>query len=948
MATGQVNRDARWCAERSIDPCEGPDAAGRWLRQVHPEDQESYAAGLAALQRGARLELRYRVRTTGGSWHGLTDTGRALAPPGGGPALRAVGVSLDANPPFAVETGRQADELQAAMQGARVAVWEVQVAAWRSSFSDSFFTMLGVAPEEGRGARGFWREHVHPEDAERVDRAFLRHLAGETADFEEEYRLRHADGRWLWVLSRAQATYRDAQGNPLRVTGITVDIHERRLAQQSLLESEERFRLAAASANGVVYESDLILRRSVLHGIEYLTGYAESSSLNTFDGWMQNIHPDDRERVLSAMLANRVAAEQYEMTYRIGHRDGRWIYVWHRGIYRRDEQGVAIKAVGIIEDVTVPISVKQELRRSEFRLRAVSQMSPGYIFQVTVLDRPPGYEIFASESFDRLMGCTHEQFLARGAYEQFCDANSLPRIRGAFDRMQAGLTVDLQIRGRNIQGKELWLRVQSRPVYDPLSGRRTGTIGAVHDVTAARQAELALHESQLVLQTLAAASPTQLALFDTNRRCLFANFSLRGRPVAEILGLRVEELLPPEADTRSREAFDEVLRTGMGRDVVEVVHFPGGPPRTLEIRMRPVRSEDRIVGIVSNITDVTEQRRQQDSLSLQGLIIDTMREGVVLLDRTGVILLTNPALDEMFGYARNDLVGRNAAQLAALEPQQFGEVLGGVLEDVDSSGGSVLEIDGRRADGSRLTTTCIVTGLQIAGEPRIIVVVNDTTERKQLEREVLQAATREQQRIGGDLHDGLGQQLTGIAMLLKGVSRRFGKLTGRGLRGQVEQVIRLVNEAIESTRSLARGLSPVSGDRNGVIAGLQELANRTLEHHGVRVALQFDLPEILAFDENTATQLYRIAQEAVANAIKHGNAQKVSILLRVAEGQAELVIADDGAGFDPRRVVSGGTGLKIMRYRAQMAGGYLSVDSAPGSGTTLRCRCPVRPEFALP
>jgi PAS domain S-box-containing protein len=350
---------------------------------------------------------------------------------------------------------------------------------------------------------------------------------------------------------------------------------------------------------------------------------------------------------------------------------------------------------------------------------------------------------------------------------------------------------------------------------------------------------------------------------------------------------------------------------------------------------------------VSNITDVTEYRRQQEHLNLQALIIDTMREGVLLLDRAGTILLTNPALDEMFGYQRNLLVGRRADLLTTLGDERFAELLSRVLADVDAGEGPTLELEGCRVDGSRLAVTCIFTGVRIADERRIIAVINDTTERKQLEREVLQVATREQQRIGGDLHDGLGQQLTGIAMLLKGVTRRFGALTGRGLRAQMEQVIKLVNEAIESTRSLARGLSPVSGDRNGFIFGLQELANRTQERYRVRVALQVDLPEIIAFDDNTATQLYRIAQEAISNAVKHGKARQVAVQLQAIDGQAELTIIDDGGGFDPRHPHSGGTGLKIMRFRAQMAGGYLSVDSVPGGGVTLRCRCPVRPEMTL-
>jgi PAS domain S-box-containing protein len=854
-------------------------------------------------------------------------------------APREPAATLDA-PPLSV------DALDAALRAARVGVWEVCLPSNANAYSDSFYTLLGVEPAEGRADPDFWRKRVHPDDAERLNGLFVDYACGRTPKFEAEYRLLRADGGWLWVLGRAEAAWRDADGHAERITGVTIDIHQRKMAEESLRESEERFRLAAASANGVVYEADLVARHTVLHGLERLTGYTDESRLNSYEGWLQIVHPDDRAMIRANVEINRTRQVQYELTYRLQHQDGRTIYVWHRGIYLRDAQGRPVKAVGIIEDVTTAIHIRQELARSEFRLRAVADMSPGYIFQVTLRDPPQQDEVFASASFERLMGCTHDAFLASGGLVAFCDEESAPRMERAFDRMRAGLRSDTLVQGCNRRGEALWLRIQSTPVYDSLTGRRAGTIGAVHDITAERRAELALKESQLKLQTLAAASPTQLALFDINRRCLFANFSLLGRPVEEIVGLRVDDLLPPELAGTASLAFDDVIRTGEGRDVVDVIHFPGGPPRNFEIRIRPVLSDGVVVGVVTNITDVTEQRRAQENLALQAMIIETMREGVLLLERTGHILLTNPSIERSLGYPRGALVGRNIAEFSTLPPQAFRELLQGVLADIDAGEAPQQELEGRRADGTRLTASCICTGVTIAGERRVIAVISDITERKQLEREVLQVAAREQQRIGGDLHDGLGQQLTGVALLLKGVTKKLGPLAGRGVRDEVDRVIRLVNDAIESTRSLARGLSPVSAGHNGLQVALQELAIRTRDFYRVDVSLDFRLPSFLRFDDDVANQLYRIAQEAVTNAVRHGKARHVAVQLHVAAGQAELTITDDGRGFDPRTVLPTSTGLKIMRFRAQMVGGYLTVDALPGAGATLRCRCPVNAEAA--
>jgi signal transduction histidine kinase len=229
------------------------------------------------------------------------------------------------------------------------------------------------------------------------------------------------------------------------------------------------------------------------------------------------------------------------------------------------------------------------------------------------------------------------------------------------------------------------------------------------------------------------------------------------------------------------------------------------------------------------------------------------------------------------------------------------------------------------------------------GETRCVVAVaTDVSERKQLEREVMQVATRVQQRIGGDLHDGLGQQLAGIAMMLQGLGQRVAHAGSVPLSSDVDEIVKLVNAAIRSTRSLARGLSPVRPSREGLLEGFEELVNQVLERYRIRVHMELSLPDEMSLDENTATNLYRIAQEGVLNAARHAHAAQIHLRLRVAGPDVELLVIDDGKGFDPQQFAQGGMGLRIMRFRAQLIGGYLSVESRPGAGTTLRCRCPVQ------
>jgi len=217
-----------------------------------------------------------------------------------------------------------------------------------------------------------------------------------------------------------------------------------------------------------------------------------------------------------------------------------------------------------------------------------------------------------------------------------------------------------------------------------------------------------------------------------------------------------------------------------------------------------------------------------------------------------------------------------------------------------------------------------------------------TRGRKRLEeREIIEIAHREQQRIGSDLHDGLGQDLTGIALMLRAIGAQLRK-EGSAACAEIEHVIGLVNAAIENTRALARGLSPLRSEPDGLRTALQALAARATERYGVPVAFEARIERDPPLDQKSATHLYRIAQEALTNAMRHGGASKVKILLASSGRALHLKVTDNGCGF-PGGVRDGsdGLGLKIMRHRAEMLGGKLCFEAGVARGTIVRFSCPL-------
>jgi signal transduction histidine kinase len=235
--------------------------------------------------------------------------------------------------------------------------------------------------------------------------------------------------------------------------------------------------------------------------------------------------------------------------------------------------------------------------------------------------------------------------------------------------------------------------------------------------------------------------------------------------------------------------------------------------------------------------------------------------------------------------------------------------------------------------------------LKIDGAPHVLCVYTDLTEQREVERQILDVVQRAQRRIGAELHDGLGQELTGIALMLRGLHRAVGD--GREVTpAQIEELIGHVNHSIETARGMARGLAPIDPEHGGLGGALQRLAASASRQSGVDVELRDEVSSTLEFSQEESTHLLRIAQEGVSNALRHGEPRTVQISLAYESGHALLCVRDDGRGFPDATEPQRGLGLKTMRFRASVLRGDLQIlrnemHSLHGSGITLICRVPV-------
>ncbi len=315
-------------------------------------------------------------------------------------------------------------------------------------------------------------------------------------------------------------------------------------------------------------------------------------------------------------------------------------------------------------------------------------------------------------------------------------------------------------------------------------------------------------------------------------------------------------------------------------------------------------------------------------------LFENANDMVFTHDLAGRITSINNAGERLLQHPRAQIVGTRLVDLIVEEQRTAASEW--VTEVVKGAELAPAEWDFLNGSGQRVKLE-ISTRMVEQGGKHVEVegIARDITERKRLEREILEASNREQRRIGHDLHDGVCQQLAAISYLTEVLADDLQE-KGDAASAEAEKIGRLLNETITQTRGVARGLFPVRLEENGLASALEEMAGNASSLYGINCRFSGDrvLP---AMENGTALHLYYIAQEAVVNAVKHGKAASVTIALSRANDRFALTVQDDGAGFEPPGTGGAGMGIRIMRYRARVIGATLDLKSKPGKGTQVTC-----------
>lgn len=449
------------------------------------------------------------------------------------------------------------------------------------------------------------------------------------------------------------------------------------------------------------------------------------------------------------------------------------------------------------------------------------------------------------------------------------------------------------------------------------------------------------------------AMPRLVKLVDLEGNILFWN-----EGGAEVFGYTPEEMMGKKVWTLYPERVEEtfvqelnLLKTG--GDIHE--QFKGihkdGSTIWLDVRRKMFEDENGrqiILGTASDITAEIEAKKElsRSKKRLQE-ILDNAVEGIITIDIHANIESFNKAAEEIFGYSQEEVLGEN---IKILMPPPYSEEHNDYMKNYLETGerkiiGIGREVRGKRKNGEVFPMTLSVSEIKVNGNIIFTGIIRDVSEQRRLENEILQISEEERRKIGQELHDGLGQMLTGIGLIAQNLAN---KLKSNELPGaeDVQEIADMVHEADQQARSLSHGLVHMEIEQEGLSIALQQLCRRAKRLFNIDCHLDIDTTiesEIEIKDKVAVLHLYRIVQEAISNAVKHGYATKVRVELFSNNRYLQLKVIDNGIGFSStnNKKEEKGIGLNTMIYRANLLGGNIDIDQTSEGHTIIDCRIPL-------
>ena len=816
--------------------------------------------------------------------------------------------------------------------------------------------IAGTTPEGLRGRRCFEAFHGRSEPCPGCTSALAR-ATGEPQSAE----LPRPGGRTL--LHRAYPV-KDEDGRLLGTAVFALDITERKHAEEALRESEEWLQLTVEATGAGILQTVPFGPAKLSARCREVLGIPDDLVVD-FEKFARLIHPEDREEFTAAhsRALDPLGDGRMVMDCRGVRADGSTGWMTMRAKVQFAEVDGArrgVRLAGVLMDITERKREEQALRESEERFHTLADN----IAQLAWMADAGGEVFWFNRRCLDYTGATADA-LELG---RFIHPDHVGRVAEKMSRcLSTGEAFEATFPLHGRDDRYRWFLSRAVPVRDG-AGEVVRWLGTATDVTEQREVEEALRESEARGRAILASLAEGVVLHDADGRATRANEAaerLLGVSIGEMSGHSVFDgppfMVRPDGSPLPPEEHPVTLalRTGTGQSDVEVgMGRPDGGLVWLATHAQPVRLPDgKVAGVVSSFFDIT-QRRQALQRSEEHLrtMADSVPDAIVRFDRGLRHVFANAAAATAIGVPLDRLVGRTRGELGLpLERASFWDQY--LLKVFRTGSPDRFEFGLDAPDGRRYESRLVPERDRDGAVESVLAITRDITERKQAEEKLL--ASREQlralvarlnsvreeekTRLSRELHDEMGQVLTGLRMELEALEDGLGDLgTGCVRRDLLDRAVaasELVARAIDSMHDLLASLRPVALDRLGLGPALRQECRKLEVRAGITCELAA-VEDLSSFGSEVDTALFRIAQEALTNVVRHSRASRAAVTLERRVDRAMLRVADDGRGIAPGRE-SAGLGMLGMRERAERLGGELVVHGAARGGTVVEACIPL-------
>ncbi len=502
--------------------------------------------------------------------------------------------------------------------------------------------------------------------------------------------------------------------------------------------------------------------------------------------------------------------------------------------------------------------------------------------------------------------------------------------------------------------------------FRTVNGAVDGTVVTFIDLTAHNRTVAEQRERDACFREIFDHAATGIAIASLQGvfvKCNPSFCKLVGYSEAELSNLHFLSLVHPDDRDRNGECLRELQSGEVSSYEIEnrYTHKSGSPVYVRKFVSILPDGSGKASLLLALVTDISVQCQTLDALRQSEerirTILKTASDAIITFDNDGLIDSVNESTENIFGYTQDELVGKN---LRMLMPSSFSEEPEGFIKRFLASNephisGMGREIVCTRKDGTLFPADLAVSQVNHFG--LFTGILRDISSLKEMQRHILEIASDEQRRIGFELHDGTQQELTGLSLYANALQDtiqtaievdapdssvvQFNQNDFERLKHTASLLTKRIAETNEHVRDLAHGIMPVQIDAEGLRSALMELVTSINATKEVRCEFE-QVGEISIRDNTTATHLYRIAQEAVTNALRHGSADYIKIMLVHQDNRIVLEISDNGSGFQSSQTdvaarSRAGMGMRTMKYRASLIGGRLQVRRARHGGTLIHC-----------